>query len=270
MTRVIKIDDDVYESLKKLADPFEDTPNTIIRKLLFSDQSTMKQNIKITTKTKPLIRIGKGKSTIQKVYEEWLIYILWNEFKGRANKNDVTKATILNMQKSGLLKEADFEKVSTGETRAVNKIAWGRQRLKEEGFISPDSPAGVWELTEKGIEKAKITEPKTNQPFDIAFNNELSASKDVRWKLKRSPAIGIEKEGTRKFKVEKGAIALSIQESLSGGYLEKRQEMESRGLFCKGIKGYELMNDYEFDSKAQATNILLGISESANRAWKRI
>lgn len=35
-------------------------------------------------------------------------------------------------------------------------------------------------------------------------------------------------------------------------------------------KGYELIDDYEFDSKAQATNILLGVAESANRAWKRI
>jgi len=46
--------------------------------------------------------------------------------------------------------------------------------------------------------------------------------------------------------------------------------MESRGLFRKAVKGYELIDDYEFDSKAQATNILLGVSESANRAWKRI
>ena len=34
MTRTIRIDDDVYEGLKSLADPFEDTPNIVIRKLL--------------------------------------------------------------------------------------------------------------------------------------------------------------------------------------------------------------------------------------------
>jgi hypothetical protein len=88
--------------------------------------------------------------------------------------------------------------------------------------------------------------------------------------LKRSHAIGIEKEGSKKFIVKKGAIALNIQGSLSGSYLEKRQEMEAQGLFRKVNKGYELLDDYEFDSKAQATNVLLGVSESANRAWKNI
>lgn len=270
MARVIRIDNDVYENLKKMAEAFEDTPNTVIRKLLFFYQSSMNQNIKITEKPRQSNRMRKGNLTIQKVYEEWLIYVLWNEFKGRANKVDITKATISNMQKRGLLKEVDFEKVSTGETRAENKIAWGRNRLKEEGFISLHSPAGVWELTEEGIQKAKNIDPKTNQSSNVSENIEPTISKDVHWQLKRSYAIGIEKQDTKKFKVEKGAIALSIRESLSGAYLEKRQEMESRGLFRKVEKGYELIDDYEFDSKAQATNILLGVSESANRAWKKI
>lgn len=270
MAKIIRIDDDIYEGLKKIADPFEDTPNTIIRKILISYQSVTKQDIKITEKPQQSNRMKKGNSTIQKVYEEWLIYILWNEFKGRANKTDITKSIISNMRKSGLLKEVDFEKVSTGETRAENKIAWGRNKLKEEGFISPHSPAGIWELTEEGIRKAKNIVPKTDQSSNVFENIETSISDVIRWRLKRSQAVGIERTGTKKFKIEKGAIARNIQESLTGKYLEKRREMESQGLFRKTEKGYELINDYEFDSRAQATNILLGVSESANRAWKRI
>ncbi len=49
----------------------------------------------------------------------------------------------------------DFEEVSTGEARAENTIAWGRNALKERGLIKRTSPRGIWELTEDGIEKAK-------------------------------------------------------------------------------------------------------------------
>lgn len=147
MTRTIRIDDDVFEGLKKIADPFEDTPNTVIRKLLVE---------KGLIETKPKVTAPrKEKITPQAVYEEWLAYILWKEFNGSATKHEVTNAVIKAMQEKNILKEIDFEPVSTGESRAVNLIAWGRSVLKKQGFIRPDSQRGIWELTEEGIEKAK-------------------------------------------------------------------------------------------------------------------
>ena len=43
MARMIRIDDDIYECLKKMATPFEDTPNTVLRKILHSTQSLTQQ-----------------------------------------------------------------------------------------------------------------------------------------------------------------------------------------------------------------------------------
>jgi len=280
MARMIRIDDDIYECLKKMATPFEDTPNTVLRKILRSTQSLTEQAEEGKEQDKIMHKRKKGELTRQSVYEEWLIYTLWDEFKGRAKRADITEATISNMQRRNLLKKADFEKVSTGETRAANTIAWSRNRLKDEGFISSDSPFGFWELTGKGIDRAKNIEDYNKINRLLNEKREIQSSvappyqntfkSDGHLQLKRSHAIGIEKEGSKKFIVKKGAIALNIQGSLSGSYLEKRQEMEAQGLFRKVNKGYELLDDYEFDSKAQATNVLLGVSESANRAWKNI
>lgn len=40
MSRVVRVSDDVYEGLKKLAKPFEDTPDSVIRRLLHPASST--------------------------------------------------------------------------------------------------------------------------------------------------------------------------------------------------------------------------------------
>lgn len=43
MSRVVRVSDDVYEGLKRLAKPFEDTPDSVIRRLLGPQPSTATQ-----------------------------------------------------------------------------------------------------------------------------------------------------------------------------------------------------------------------------------
>lgn len=157
MTRTIRIDDDVYEGLKRLADPFEDTPNTVIRKLLNNNGNSLlsrKEKEKILSSDKRT-KNAKKKLTPQPLYEDWLLYILWSKFGGSATKMDATKATIEEMKQRNILTNDDFEKVSTGESKAENTIAWGRNSLKEDGYIRSDSQRGLWELTQEGVNKAK-------------------------------------------------------------------------------------------------------------------
>src|SRR5712671_206700 len=84
------------------------------------------------------------------VYEELLLKILDEQFKGRGDKRSVTHAIVEKMQKQKLLRAADLELVATGETRAENAIAWGRNALKQRGLLSARSPRGIWELTAEG------------------------------------------------------------------------------------------------------------------------
>jgi hypothetical protein len=139
----VRIDDEVFEALKKMAEPLVDTPNSVLRRLL-----ELKTNKPASSKPAP----GKSKreQTPQSVYEENLLAVLGAPpFNGRGNKKDVTLAVVERMMKRGLIPPSDMEFVATGETKAENKISWGRNVLKNRGLIRDDSPRGIWELTSR-------------------------------------------------------------------------------------------------------------------------
>jgi len=149
----IRLDEEIYAALKKLAEPFVDTPNSVIRRLLEEHGHVAKKKpAPAPTVTKP---DPEFEPTPQSVYEEFLLKVLDEQFKGRGDKRSVTHAIIEKMQKQKLLRSADLELVATGETRAENMIAWGRNALKDRGLIGGSSPRGIWELTPEGREAAK-------------------------------------------------------------------------------------------------------------------
>jgi len=72
----IKIDDDVMESLKSKADPFNDTPNSVLRRLLGLDNSKRTEN----RKEKTTRGIMKSDEFVRKVITEHY------EYDGRPQK----------------------------------------------------------------------------------------------------------------------------------------------------------------------------------------
>src|SRR5882672_11256536 len=149
----LRVEDEVYDALKKLAEPFVDTPNSVIRRLLEEHGHIAKKKpapAPTVAKTDPELE-----PTPQSVYEEFLLKVLDEQFKGRGDKRSVTHAIVEKMQKQKLLRAADLELVATGETRAENAIAWGRNALKERRLLNANSRRGIWELTSEGREAAK-------------------------------------------------------------------------------------------------------------------
>ena len=172
--REIEVDDEVFEILQSLAEPFVDTPNSVIKKLLQAKGLVKGQGLiqqaQMGLTSKPSARYGgglvsgamnvkkrakTGEVTSQSVYEDWLLKTLYRDCDGGALKAEVTEIVIHKMQEAKILKEIDFERVSTGEPRASNTIAWARNALKDKGLIKSDSPRGVWELTDAGVKTAK-------------------------------------------------------------------------------------------------------------------
>ena len=144
----IRVDDEVFEGLKKLAEPLVDTPSSVIRRLLEANGALKKKPVVPIPKPAPA-RAARNQ-TPQSVYEENLLAVLAAPpFNGRGNKKDVTLAVVERMMKRGLIPPSDMEFVATGETKAENKISWGRNLLKNRGLIRADSPRGVWELPAK-------------------------------------------------------------------------------------------------------------------------
>lgn len=168
MAKTIRIEDDVYEALQGLAKPFDDTPNSVIKRLLeerligqlgvlSKSDGTLLETNPVTKETPK--RVGRGQLTPSRVFDAWLLHVLWKQFGGKATKTDATAAVMKALEEHGLLKEADYEKVSTGETKAENAIAWGRNRLKDDGLIEKNSQWGMWVLTKAGEEKASREDP---------------------------------------------------------------------------------------------------------------
>ncbi len=161
----IRLDDDVFNGLKSLAEPFTDTPNSVIRRLL-EDRGALPttRNVSDAAPAKPYTptraeRVarssGNSRLTPQPTYEKYLLHVLATRFNGKGDKQEVTKAVLALLQSREPLSPADLERVKTGETKAENTVAWGRNALKERGLISLSSPRGTWELTEKGMKEGR-------------------------------------------------------------------------------------------------------------------
>lgn len=153
MMPTVRIEDDVMQGLKSLAEPFTDTPNSVIRRLL-EDKGVLQ---KAASQPGPAIERPAGDertaSTSQKICEPFLLHVLQTKFNGHGGKHEVTKAVIEIMKSRGFVGPADYDRVSSGEAKIENTIAWARNALKERGLISRTSNKGVWELTAQGKER---------------------------------------------------------------------------------------------------------------------
>lgn len=150
----IRVDQDVFEGLQKLAQPFVDSPSMVIRRLL-ENAGALKALSKLP------VAASAGGLTPQPVYEQYLLHLLLKDFAGKGHKRDVTHAIVKRMMKDGYIGAADQELVSTGETKAENTITWARNALKSRGYISRASQRGIWELTAEGRDAAgKLVLPK--------------------------------------------------------------------------------------------------------------
>ena len=145
----VRLEQDVFEGLQKLAKPFVDSPSMVIRRLL-EERGVLS---KAAEKQKGTRRTPDA-LTPQTTFEKYLLLVLHKEFNGQGHKRDVTHAIVKRMMKDGHIGAADQELVSTGETKAENTITWARNALKQRGYISRAARRGIWELTAEGISAA--------------------------------------------------------------------------------------------------------------------
>ena len=85
----IRVDQEVFEGLQKLAQPFVDTPGAVIRRLLEAQGALKKK-----ADAPRILRPRLDALTPQSVYENYLLTVLATEFDGRGSKRDVTHAVL--------------------------------------------------------------------------------------------------------------------------------------------------------------------------------
>ena len=147
--KLIRIDQEVWKFLMKNAVPLEDTPNSALRRLLGIDKK----------------RAGRSKRTkTSRTRTDQTAFLLpvleiSQECRGKAEAKRVIQE--LEGKMKSQLKPVDHERLKSGQIRWKNTAQWARNELVTEGYLSKDSPRGVWEITEKGREYLKRTTPRS-------------------------------------------------------------------------------------------------------------
>lgn len=168
--RDIQIDDEVWELLKERAEPFVDTPNTVIRRLLelpatngagrvpgglLEDPaqeglSGRKGRPRKRKKAPAAPRAQTGTILADEEYDLPLLAVL-DELGGRAPTREVLDA--LGERMADRLMPADHETLASGDVRWRNRAQFVRLRLIQQGDMQKDSPRGLWEITDQGRDR---------------------------------------------------------------------------------------------------------------------
>jgi Mrr N-terminal domain len=147
----IDTDDEVFEVIKKHAEPFIDTPNTVLRRLLGIDRVTAHPKPAAGKAGKP-VRAVPGTLLPESEYEIPILHYL-EERGGRAPSREVVEA--VGEALGGKLTELDKQPLKSGDIRWENRAAFVRLRLVERGELAKKSPRGTWEISDKGRERLR-------------------------------------------------------------------------------------------------------------------
>lgn len=169
----VRVDEEVYEALKAFAEPFVDTPNSVLRRLLKLDgagaaevgvgaqtdegarpvrpQGGRGKTRRRATRRKRGPRAPVGTLLPEEEYVEPIVASLV-ERGGSAPARDVVAAVGVKLE--GKLTEADRERLASGGIRWESRVQFVRLRLVEQGVLAKDSPRGIWQLAQVGVESA--------------------------------------------------------------------------------------------------------------------
>lgn len=184
MTPTIRIDDEIYELLKAAAEPFVDTPSSVLRRLLglpsrngsgateardsaeAGSDGTAAQGLgerrqglveeagsrrgrsrSSSRHGKRASRAPKGSLLPHDAYEVPILEIL-DRRGGRVPTREVLEE--LERRLNDQFTDLDRQEISTGGKRWRNRAQFVRLHLVETGDMIGNSPRGVWEISEQG------------------------------------------------------------------------------------------------------------------------
>lgn len=153
MMPVIRISDTTWDRLKRHARPLEDSVDDVVNRAIDALEGRTQE----ASRPARRVRRTSGEKLPQEQFHEPLLRTLL-ELKGSASTSQVKAA--IEPKLTPLLKNGDFEKVSTGDPRWWNATCWARNDLVKLGLLCGNSPRGVWELSEQGCRAAEMAARK--------------------------------------------------------------------------------------------------------------
>lgn len=149
MAHSIEIDDEVFNALKRQAEPLVDTANTVLRRVLGIDQAKSSQMPASSPGSIGDARAAPGTLLPEREYELPILRYL-EGCGGRAPSREVTEA--VGEALASRLTALDKQRLQDGSIRWQKRAAFVRLRLVQRGDLVKDSPRGTWEISENGRE----------------------------------------------------------------------------------------------------------------------
>lgn len=148
----IRIDDEVYAWLQTKAMAFEDTPNSVLRRVAGMDKSEEKVSAK--RQVDQVAGTGKNGKTPQWAYREPILRAL-KRLGGEASRMQVLKE--IESAMSHLLTKADKTDISSGTVRWQKSAEWEVRVMREKELLRPvaETARGMWALSAKGKSAAR-------------------------------------------------------------------------------------------------------------------
>jgi restriction system protein len=94
-------------------------------------------------------RIRKGLRTPEPAFFRPILQAL-SDLGGSAKRSDIF--ILVEQSMRDILKPIDYQTLASEaeQLRWQNSAQWARNLMVKEGLLQPDSPVGIWEITEKG------------------------------------------------------------------------------------------------------------------------
>lgn len=171
MSPQIDVDEELFDYLKDNAEPFVDTPNTVLRRLLGLDESELEPAeapdlLRAETEPRSKPRRRRAQRTASKKrraprgvllpeteYELPILRALAEQPQGRAPAREVI--TMIEPAVRDKLTDLDFQSITSGEVRWHNRAQFARLNLVKLGQLAADAPRGIWAITDAGRDRIK-------------------------------------------------------------------------------------------------------------------
>ena len=143
----IRIDDEVWERIKSEAVPLEDTPNSVLRRLLLSSTPAPDQDV--VQEDPQTGRASPHELLDVNEYTEPILSAV-DELGGQAKAADIMRQ--LEETLVPKLKPKDLLPTPKSGIRWMSRAHSHRYQLIRDGLLQGDSPFGYWTITELGRE----------------------------------------------------------------------------------------------------------------------
>lgn len=150
----IQVDGEVLAAIGELAEPFDDRPNDVVRRLL--DLPRSERRLALSPRaTTPGAGRGSGEFLREADYELPILKVLAGR-GGTASRPEVMEGIEAHL--GPRISEADREPMQNGEERWRNRASFCRRRLIAAGLLRSDSRRGIWELSQQGEQRLRRLE----------------------------------------------------------------------------------------------------------------